>query len=132
MTPRGTRATSQTTSPKLQQLSIEEKLQWMETGTNSPALNSMIEMQESSSNSFPSTPSSNDANVVPIEDWSKEDVARWLEAVGLGQYAPRFTEHDICGVDLRDLSDTDLKTELHLSSLGHRMKFRRALETLLR
>ena len=47
-----------------------------------------------------------------------DDIARWLEGLGLGQYAQAFAENDIDLRALPHLSDDDLK-ELGLS-LGHR------------
>jgi hypothetical protein len=34
-----------------------------------------------------------------------DDVANWLERLGLGQYAQRFVEHDIKFAILRDLTN---------------------------
>src|ERR1035438_1277047 len=48
-----------------------------------------------------------------------QQIAGWLEKLGLEQYAPRFAENDINFAILSDLSDQDLK-ELGVSSLGHR------------
>jgi hypothetical protein len=38
-----------------------------------------------------------------------DDVANWLERLGLGQYAQRFVENDINLAILRYLTDQDLK-----------------------
>jgi class 3 adenylate cyclase len=48
-----------------------------------------------------------------------QQVADWLEKLGLGQYAQRFAENDINFGILPHLTDQDLK-ELGVASLGHR------------
>ena len=58
-----------------------------------------------------------------------QQVADWLEKLGLGQYAQRFAENDINFSILPDLTDQDLK-ELGVSSLGHRRQILRAIAEL--
>jgi class 3 adenylate cyclase/predicted ATPase len=58
-----------------------------------------------------------------------QQIAGWLEKLGLGQYAPRFAENDIDFAILSDLTDQDLK-ELGMSSLGHRRRLLRAIAEL--
>src|SRR6516165_10071681 len=48
-----------------------------------------------------------------------QQIADWLEKLGLGQYAQRFAENDINFGILHHLTDQDLK-ELGVASLGHR------------
>ena len=48
-----------------------------------------------------------------------QQVADWLEKLGLGQYAQRFAENDIDFALFTKLTDVDLK-ELGVASLGHR------------
>ena len=48
-----------------------------------------------------------------------QQIADWLEKLGLGQYAQRFSENDISFAILPHLTDQDLK-ELGVASLGHR------------
>jgi hypothetical protein len=50
-----------------------------------------------------------------------QQVADWLEKLGLGQYAQRFAENDIDFAILTKLNDADLK-ELGVASLGHRKR----------
>jgi class 3 adenylate cyclase/predicted ATPase len=57
-----------------------------------------------------------------------QQIAEWLEKLGLGQYAPRFAENDIDASVLRDLTDLDL--EKVGVSLGHRRKILRAIAEL--
>jgi class 3 adenylate cyclase len=47
-----------------------------------------------------------------------QQVADWLEKLGLGQYAQRFAENDVSFSVLSDLTDQDLK-DIGVS-LGHR------------
>jgi SAM (Sterile alpha motif) domain-containing protein len=58
-----------------------------------------------------------------------QQIADWLEKLGLGQYVPRFAENDINFAILSDLTDQDLK-ELGVSSLGHRRQLLRAIAEL--
>jgi hypothetical protein len=47
-----------------------------------------------------------------------QQIADWLEKLGMSEYAARFVENDIDASILRDLTDQDIK-ELGVS-LGHR------------
>jgi hypothetical protein len=58
-----------------------------------------------------------------------QQVADWLETLGLGQYAQRFAENDITLAILPELIDQDLK-ELGVISLGHRRQLLRAIAEL--
>jgi len=58
-----------------------------------------------------------------------QQIADWLEKLGLGQYAQRFAENDINFGILTDLTDQDLK-EIGISSLGHRRQVLRAIGEL--
>jgi class 3 adenylate cyclase/predicted ATPase len=57
---------------------------------------------------------------------SMQQVADWLEKLGLGQYAARFAENDIDFALLTKLNDADLK-ELGVTSLGHRKRLLEAI-----
>jgi class 3 adenylate cyclase len=57
-----------------------------------------------------------------------QQIADWLERLGLGQYAQRFAENDISFSVLPDLTDPDLK-EIGVS-LGHRRQLLRAIAEL--
>ena len=57
-----------------------------------------------------------------------QQIADWLEKLGLGQYAQR-SENDINFSILSDLTDQDLK-EIGVSSLGHRRHLLRAIAEL--
>ena len=56
-----------------------------------------------------------------------DDIAQWLDGLGLGQYARVFAENDLEFEVLPDLTDNELR-ELGLS-LGHRKKLLRAIES---
>ena len=58
-----------------------------------------------------------------------QQVADWLEKLGLGQYAQRFAENDIGFVILPDLTDQDLE-KIGVASLGHRRLLLRAIGEL--
>ena len=55
-----------------------------------------------------------------------QQIADWLQRLGLGQYAQRFAENDINFAILPDLTDQDFK-ELGVASLGHRRQLLRAI-----
>src|SRR6516162_4966128 len=57
-----------------------------------------------------------------------QQIAEWLQKVGLGQYAQRFAENDISFSVLPDLTDQHLK-ELGVS-LGHRLQLLREIANL--
>jgi class 3 adenylate cyclase/tetratricopeptide (TPR) repeat protein len=54
------------------------------------------------------------------------EIEVWLEALGLGQYARAFAEHDIDPSVLGQLTDADLR-ELGVASLGHRKRLLAAI-----
>jgi class 3 adenylate cyclase len=58
-----------------------------------------------------------------------QQVADWLQKLGLGKYAQSFAENDISFSILPDLTDQDLK-ELGVASLGHRRQLLRAIADL--
>jgi hypothetical protein len=58
-----------------------------------------------------------------------QQIADWLQKLGLGQYAQRFAENDVSFSILPDLTDQDLK-ELGVASLGHRRQLLRAITDL--
>jgi class 3 adenylate cyclase/tetratricopeptide (TPR) repeat protein len=54
------------------------------------------------------------------------DIGAWLNALGLGQYAPAFCENAVDLETLPQLNDADLK-ELGVAALGHRKKILAAI-----
>ena len=58
-----------------------------------------------------------------------QQIADWLEKLGLGQYAQRFAENDIDFAILSDLTDQDLE-KIGVTSVGHRRKLLRAIANL--
>ena len=57
------------------------------------------------------------------------DVADWLRALGLEQYAPAFRDNDIDAEVLRRLTGEDLR-ELGVRSIGHRRRLLDAISAL--
>jgi hypothetical protein len=58
-----------------------------------------------------------------------QQIADWLEKLGLSEYAQRFAENDIDLMILGDLTDQDLE-KIGIASLGHRRKLLRAIANL--
>ena len=69
-------------------------------------------------------------NIVPkaAEDRSSatQQIAGWLEKLGMSEYAQRFAENDIDFTILSDLTDQDLE-KIGVASLGHRRKLLRVI-----
>eukprot|EP00743_Colponemidia_sp_Colp-15_P011333 GILK01012628.1.p1 GENE.GILK01012628.1~~GILK01012628.1.p1 ORF type:complete len:370 (+),score=56.44 GILK01012628.1:41-1111(+) len=64
--------------------------------------------------------------------WSNEDVGVFLEQCGLSAYVPLFKFHAITGRDLLELSEDQLKTDLHLQQLHDRLSLLRSLDQRIR
>jgi class 3 adenylate cyclase/predicted ATPase len=58
-----------------------------------------------------------------------QQIADWLEKLGLSEYTQRFAENDIDFTILDDLTDQDLE-KIGIASLGHRRKLLRAIANL--
>src|SRR6516164_4342337 len=58
-----------------------------------------------------------------------QQIANWLQKLGLGQYAQRFAENDISFSILPDLTDQHLE-KIGVASLGHRLQLLRAIAEL--
>src|SRR5215467_10134616 len=58
-----------------------------------------------------------------------QQIADWLEKLGLSEYAQRFAENNIDFTILGDLTDQDLE-KIGIASLGHRRKLLRAIANL--
>ncbi|XP_037346941.2 SH3 and multiple ankyrin repeat domains protein 2-like isoform X2 [Pungitius pungitius] len=65
----------------------------------------------------------------PVELWSKEDVADWLESLHLGEHRDAFLDNEIEGAHLPSLQKEDL-IDLGVTRVGHRMNIERALKML--
>jgi len=50
-----------------------------------------------------------------------QQIAEWLEKLGMPEYIQRFTDNDIDFTILSDLTDQDLE-KIGITSLGHRRK----------
>ncbi|KAJ8282553.1 hypothetical protein COCON_G00050720 [Conger conger] len=53
-----------------------------------------------------------------VQRWGTEEVAAWLEQLGLGEYKGTFVRHDVRGSELLHLERRDLK-DLGISKVGH-------------
>jgi SAM domain (Sterile alpha motif) len=60
-----------------------------------------------------------------------QQIADWLNDLGMSEYAERFAENHIDSDVLRDLTDQDLK-DLGVLSLGRRRKMLRAISAFAR
>ena len=58
-----------------------------------------------------------------------QQIAEWLETLGMSEYAQRFAENDIDFEILSELTDPDLE-KIGVVSLGHRRKLLRAIANL--
>jgi hypothetical protein len=58
-----------------------------------------------------------------------QQIADWLESLGMSEYAERFADNDIDFAILGDLTDQDLE-KIGVTSLGHRRKLLRAIANL--
>ena len=57
------------------------------------------------------------------------EIRKWLETIGLGQYADAFEANDIDMELLRKVDDQTLK-DIGMSSAGHRLRVRSAIAEL--
>lgn len=53
----------------------------------------------------------------PLDQWSVDDVATWLCAIGLGAHVSPFKENSVDGALLATLSKEDLQNDLGLSGI---------------
>ena len=58
------------------------------------------------------------------------NIREWLSSIELEQYAEVFEENDLGMDDLAELSAEELKDDLGITSLGHRKKIMKALDSL--
>lgn len=65
-----------------------------------------------------------------VSSWSVEDVAKWLQAISLGQYSEAFVDSAIDGEFLFDLNDDDLKNTLGIEHRLHRKKILNCINRL--
>ena len=57
-----------------------------------------------------------------IYTWNTEKVCSWLSSKGFAEYAHNFRDNHIDGSTLLDIKENQLKEDLHIKSLGHRIK----------
>ncbi|KAM6323321.1 diacylglycerol kinase delta-like isoform 2-T2 [Podargus strigoides] len=68
-------------------------------------------------------------STLPADKWGSEEVAAWLEALGLGEYRDIFVRHDIQGSELILLERRDLK-DLGITKVGHMKRILQAIKEL--
>uniref|UniRef100_A0A8C9W564 Diacylglycerol kinase n=1 Tax=Scleropages formosus TaxID=113540 RepID=A0A8C9W564_SCLFO len=66
---------------------------------------------------------------VQAENWDTEEVAAWLDSLGLGEYRAIFVHHDIQGSELVLLKRQDLK-DLGISKVGHVKRIEQAIKAV--
>ncbi|KAG2490066.1 hypothetical protein HYH03_011531 [Edaphochlamys debaryana] len=64
--------------------------------------------------------------------WDPQEVATWVDFIGLGQYRRRFLHHLVDGRLLLRLTDSQLKSELAIGPLGHRQALLEAAATVVK
>ncbi|XP_064374088.1 diacylglycerol kinase kappa isoform X2 [Dromaius novaehollandiae] len=74
------------------------------------------------------TPKQKSNSILP-DKWGSEEVAAWLEALGLGEYRDIFVRHDIQGSELILLERRDLK-DLGITKVGHMKRILQAIKEL--
>lgn len=62
--------------------------------------------------------------------WSCKDVGDWLECLAFGKYRKAFVHHAVTGSLLPKLTDSTIKQELGVTSLGHREMILRSINGL--
>ena len=74
---------------------------------------------------------SKDITNCPIDEWSVDNVIKWLQLINLSEYENTFRREEITGLVLVELHENHLK-EMHVDKLGHRvtmMKFINQMKT---
>ncbi|AVL94610.1 SAM domain protein [Moumouvirus australiensis] len=59
---------------------------------------------------------------VPIKSWTTHQVQDWLEFINLAEYIKLFKTHKINGFVLDELNHNNLKNDLQIDKLGHRLR----------
>ena len=62
------------------------------------------------------------------QNWTPNDVVKWLGSIGLQQYGGVFLENAIGGAELMYLDKEDMRDGLGIRKVGHRIKLVRELE----
>ena len=76
------------------------------------------------------TPSLSKLNPANLTSWTVNDVCQWLLEQDFGQYIDVFRHNAIDGECLLTLDNELLKTDLGISTLGHRSKIVKRLDEL--
>lgn len=65
-----------------------------------------------------------------VSIWTPEHVGKWLQTIGLEVYRDIFIEEEINGFVLVELTHDNLKNDLHVEKLGHRLTILKAISLL--
>ena len=69
-------------------------------------------------------------NLKDIKSWTVLDVQHWLYTINMETYCDLFMQEDIDGIALYNLTNEYLKTDLHITKLGHRLKILDSIRTI--
>ncbi|XP_064639407.1 diacylglycerol kinase delta-like isoform X2 [Lineus longissimus] len=69
--------------------------------------------------------------ILCVNEWTPEDVAQWLEGLGLGEYKDAFIKNDIQGPELLHLERRDLK-DMGIHKIGHVKRLQQAIKDITR
>jgi hypothetical protein len=62
--------------------------------------------------------------------WTTLEVTEWLKNIGFSLYCDIFLREEITGIALLELTNDNLKNDLHIDKLGHRITIIKAISTL--
>jgi hypothetical protein len=65
---------------------------------------------------------------IPVAEWTVANVVAWLQTIGLSKYVQTFSDNDIDGKALVNLTEDELRKDLNVTSLAHRKTIRQAIE----
>ena len=65
-----------------------------------------------------------------IMSWTTSDVTQWLQIIGLEIYCDIFAKEEINGFVLLELTNDNLKNDLHIEKLGHRLTILKSISLL--
>jgi hypothetical protein len=68
--------------------------------------------------------------LIIVQEWCEADVSDWLRTIGLEDYVESFNSNHISGNNLFDLTESELKEDLKMVSVGHRVIFEKSVENL--
>jgi hypothetical protein len=69
-------------------------------------------------------------NLKDIKSWTVLDVQHWLYTINMDIHCDLFMQEEIDGIALYNLTNEYLKTDLHITKLGHRLKILDSIRTI--